>query len=276
MKLKELLSLDFMKKFENLLETEFEKKLFVASLRNYVAYGNPLRFHNFAFSMRELILCVIKRKAPTKQVEKAIWHEVESEHHSVTRRQQLKYCAQKNISDEYMSYHLDYLNETISEFLKEFKVLNKYTHISEKVFTVCANSFFQETKYIVELATNCLNQLQDIEEIVIEVVEDKVRDAVISTSIAAIPDCLAILANHIYIDTTEVDTIECLGIDEQFIYMRAAGSVSVTQEYGPKNDLCIIEASYPFTLDMKSSVENPELFTIESDELSIDTSEWYE
>lgn len=276
MKLKQLLLLNFMKEFEDLLETEFEKKLFVASLRNYASHGNPIRFHNFAFSMRELILYVINRKAPKTQVKKAIWYEVEGENTSVTRRQQLKYCAQKNISDEYMGHNLDYLNETIGEFLKEFNFFNKYTHISEKDFTVCPKNFFKEVESIIGLATNCLNQLQDIEEIVIDAVEDKVREAVISTSVAAIPDCLAALAHRVFVDYTEIDEIECLDIDEQFIYMRAVGSVSVTQEYGPRNDLCTIESSYPFTLDMKSNVNNPEAFTIESDELSIDTSGWYE
>lgn len=43
MKLKKLLELDFMVKFKSTLETEFEKELFIASLRNYASHGNPLR-----------------------------------------------------------------------------------------------------------------------------------------------------------------------------------------------------------------------------------------
>lgn len=68
MKLKKLLELDFMVKFKSTLETEFEKELFIASLRNYASHGNPLRFHNFAYTMRELILHVIARKAPEEKV----------------------------------------------------------------------------------------------------------------------------------------------------------------------------------------------------------------
>jgi len=94
MKLKHLLQYDFIKAFEKLLVTDFERKLFVASLRNYCTHGNSLRFHNFAFSMRELVLQVIARKAPNNDVMKASWYERESEKFEVTRRQQLKYCAQ--------------------------------------------------------------------------------------------------------------------------------------------------------------------------------------
>ena len=275
MKLKKLLSLDFMKDLESLLETDFEKQLYVASLRNYASHSNPLRFHNFAFSMRELVLHVIKRKAPLKQVKKATWYEVESTVHPVTRRQQLKYCAQRNISDEYLKDALDILDESIAEFLSEFRFFNKYTHITEKYFTACPKQFFQDAKYVVGLAVNSLSQLEDIERIVIDAMESKAHDTVISTAVSAIPDSLSILANHAYIDYTEVEEIECLSIDDRYIRMRAKGNVYVTQEYGPKNDICTMEESYPFTLDMKSHVENPEDFTVEAEELSVDTSEWY-
>ncbi|WP_336366105.1 hypothetical protein [Marinobacter sp. C2H3] len=135
MKLNKLLSLDFMQGFQSLLETDFEHKLFVASLRNYASHGNPLRFHNFAFSMRELVLHVIERKAPAKQVRVANWYERESKQHEVTRRQQLKYCAQSNIAGAYFDkYVQEDISDLISEFLKEFNFFNKYTHITEKHF----------------------------------------------------------------------------------------------------------------------------------------------
>lgn len=277
MKLKKLLSLDFMQDFQRLLETDFENRLFIASLRNYAAHGNPLRFHNFAFSMRELVLHVIQRRAPPKKVKKVGWYERESDKHEVTRRQQLKYCAQSNISDAYLGESvLEHLNECISEFLDEFNFFNKYTHITEKYFDVSPKYFFQDAKAVIEIAKDSLNQLEDLEGIVIEALEDKVRNAVISTAVSAIPDSLSTLANHIYIEYTEVEDIECTGIDERFVYVTARGNVHVTQEYGPKDDLCEINECYPFTLSMKSHVENPEDFTIESEELDVDTSSWYE
>ncbi|PRY64035.1 hypothetical protein B0H98_107180 [Vreelandella songnenensis] len=277
MKLKKLLSLDFMQGFQSLLESDFENRLFVASLRNYASHGNPLRFHNFAFSMRELVLHVIQRKAPPKKVKRATWYERESDKYEVTRRQQLKYCAQSNISDAYLGNAvLEHLNECISEFLDEFKFFNKYTHITEKYFDVSPSSFFQDAKVIIRIAKDSLNQLEDLERIVVNALEEKIRNAVVSTAVSAIPDSLSILANHVYIEYTEVYEIECTGIDDQFIYVTAQGNVHVTQEYGPKNDLCEISECYPFTLRMKSHVENPEEFTIESEKLDVDTSSWYE
>ena len=121
MKLKKLLDHGFIKEFDKLLVTEFEKDLFVSSLRNYCSHGNPLRFHNFAFSMRELVLQVIDRRAPNEQVKSAVWYTKESDRFEVTRRQKLKFCAQKYISDSYLDeYTLDDLDESIKEYLKEF------------------------------------------------------------------------------------------------------------------------------------------------------------
>lgn len=77
MKLDELLSLDFIKEFQSLLESDFEHQLFIVSLNNYAASENSLRFHNFAYSMRELVLYIINKKAPSDKVLKACWYSKE-------------------------------------------------------------------------------------------------------------------------------------------------------------------------------------------------------
>jgi hypothetical protein len=277
MKLKKLQNLDFMREFQSLLETEFEQKLFVASLRNYASHGNPLRFHNFAFSMRELVLHVLKRKSPVKKIKKVSWYERESENHEVTRRQQLKYCAQSNISDEYLGQDiLEHLDERVSEFLDEFRFFNKYTHITEKYFEACPKKFFEDARQVIRIASDSLSQLDDLERIVIDALEEKVHDSVVTTAVGAIPDSLSIIANHVFVDYSEVEEIECTSIDHEYIYVTARGTVHVTQEYGPKDDLCTMNESYPFSLDMKSHVENPDDFQIETEELDVDTSSWYE
>ncbi|MCK9607466.1 MAG: hypothetical protein M0R33_13580 [Methylomonas sp.] len=277
MKLKKLLSLDFMQDFQSLLETEFEHKLFVASLRNYASHGNPLRFHNFAFAMRELVLHVITRKAPVNQVKKVSWYTRESDIHEVTRRQQLKYCAQSNIADEYLGEGvLADLNASISEFIKEFHFFNKYTHITAKYFETCPKRFFENAKYVVKIARDSLRQLDDLEHIVVEALEDKVHDSVVSIAARAIPESLSIIATNVFVEYSEVEEIECTNIDHEYIYITARGTVYVEQEYGSKDDLCIMNENYPFSLMMKSHVENPSDFTIESKELDVDTSSWYE
>ncbi|MCV5663812.1 hypothetical protein OFN50_32825, partial [Escherichia coli] len=73
MKLKKMLEMDFIKEFQEHLETDFEHELLHASLRNYCSHGNPLRFNNFAFAIRELINHVLKRLAPNDRVMASPW-----------------------------------------------------------------------------------------------------------------------------------------------------------------------------------------------------------
>ncbi|MDO6565425.1 hypothetical protein Q4488_18810, partial [Amphritea sp. 1_MG-2023] len=179
MKLKKLLSHDFIKKFNELLVTDFEKELFVASLRNYCSHGNPLRFHNFAFSMRELVLQVIDRRAPNAEVKSTVWYEKESDRFDVTRRQKLKFCSQRYLSDAYLDeYTLDDLNESIKAYLKEFNFFNKYTHITKKHFRACPRKFYDDMKYIIQRSTEVIEELDTLEQNVVEKLEYDIQDRV--------------------------------------------------------------------------------------------------
>lgn len=53
MKLKRMLQMNFIKEFQENLDNDFEEQLFIACLRNYCSHGNPLRFSNFAYALRE-------------------------------------------------------------------------------------------------------------------------------------------------------------------------------------------------------------------------------
>nr|WHH17838.1 hypothetical protein QDX28_20875 [Escherichia coli] len=100
MKLKKMLEMDFIKEFQEHLETDFEHELLHASLRNYCSHGNPLRFNNFAFAIRELINHVLKRLAPNDRVMASPWFTKNKNNATVTRKQQAKYIAQKHIPDQ--------------------------------------------------------------------------------------------------------------------------------------------------------------------------------
>ena len=121
-----------------------------------------------------------------------------------------------------------------------------------------------------------MSQISDLERTVIESLEEKVHDSVISTAVSAIPESLSLLAPHVFVDYSEVEEIECTGIDHEFIFVTASGTVHVDQEYVPKDDLCTISANYPFSLEMKAHVANPDDFSIVGEELDVDTSSWYE
>ncbi len=277
MKLKKLLNLDFVKDFEKLLVTDFEKELLKACLRNYASHGNPLRFHNFAFSMRELVLHVIERNGPKSKVKKAVWYQKDGTDRDVTRRQQIKYCAQGMLSDAYLrDFFLEDLNGQISEYLEEFKFFNKYTHITEKYYKVDARKFFEDAKLVVQLSKCMIDEIGNlrslVEETLVSAVHEPICDIINSIESADLME----LANHVTIDYLLVNEVVVEKYDDQYVYASANGDVHVSQQYGPKNDICIIDGKYPFTLKFISSVRDPNDIRPLQEELEIDTSSWYE
>ncbi|WP_459175863.1 pPIWI-associating nuclease domain-containing protein [Ewingella americana] len=276
MKLKKLQSLDFIIRFERHLDSSFEKELYISSLRNYSSHGNPLRFHNFAFVMRELITYIINKKAPVDKVKEAPWYVRGDSFREVTRKQQLKYCMQMKISDEYLGAEfLQENSESLKLMEKNYIFLNKFTHINEDHLSPSPQEFFEKAKSIIQTATEILEAIEECRDEVIDKLRNKISDAVQDTAESSIPDGLSILANNAYINYTQVDEYGIDSIDDEHIYIYASGYVNVTQEYGPSNDGTSLEEEYPFTLAMRSRLDSPEAFDVLSDSLNVDTSSWY-
>lgn len=277
MKLKRLSTMDFVQAFRSHLTTNFEKELFQSCLRNYSSHGNPLRFHNFAFSMRGLIDHVIARKAPVDEVQKASWFIQDNPNYKVSRRQQLKYCSQMKISDEYLGEEfLEQATEEVSFMLKLYQKLNGFTHINETSLHPDPKRFFENVKQVLETASSILCNIENCKTELIATLEDKIREAVFDTAVSCAPESLIEIANHVSIDYVEVEDFGITDIDDESIHLFASGTVSVSQEYGSKNDGATIEEDYPFTLRMVSLLESPEAFEVVSEALEVDTSSWYD
>ncbi|ENQ1533227.1 hypothetical protein L4C36_00250 [Photobacterium japonica] len=276
MKLKHLLQYDYIKDFEELLVTDFERDLFVASLRNYCSHGNPLRFHNFAFSMRELVLQIINRKAPDSVVKKASWYEKESEKFDVTRRQKLKYCAQGYLSDSYLDeFTLEELNQSIKDYLKEFNFFNKYTHITEKHFKACPKKFYADMKYIIQRSREVIEEIDSMENLVVNSIPDTVQDHIFDYIINNFPSELDILASNVIVDSVSPEELEVTYLEDNGITVAVSGTVYVSQEYGKGEDFTALSENYPFSVSVALSVDDPSDITVDESEFEIDTSSWF-
>ncbi|WP_413494050.1 hypothetical protein [Shewanella baltica] len=277
MKLKKLLEHDFIQEFQSVLVTEFEKELFRASLRNYCSHGNPLRFHNFAFAMRELVLHVIDRRAPNDKVVKASWYEVESETFEVTRRQKLKFCAQGYLADAYLDvYDLEEVNDSIKEFLKKFNFFNKYTHITEKHFRPCPNKFYADMKYITQLSQEVIEEMALLENYVVNRVEGYIQDEIFDKVVNNFPYELSILASNVIIEETHPEKLEIVAIGEYKVVINVLGTVYVSQEYGKGEDFVAMSNNYPFTVTLDVSVSDPSDIGLDAEDIKVDTSSWFE
>lgn len=276
MKLKHLLQYDFIKAFEKLLVTDFERKLFVASLRNYCTHGNSLRFHNFAFSMRELVLQVIARKAPNNDVMKASWYERESENFEVTRRQQLKYCAQGVLADSYLDEDiLEDLNQSIKDYLKEFNFFNKYTHITEKHFHANPKKFYDDMKYIIQRSSEVVVEIDSMENIVFDSIRDTLQENIFDYIIHNFPSELDILASNVLVDSVSPEDLTFTYLAYDGFSVLVSGTVYVTQEYGKGEDFTELSEEYPFNVSIDLSVNDPTDITVDASGFKVDNSSWF-
>ncbi|MDC5850382.1 hypothetical protein OPW32_14340 [Vibrio europaeus] len=276
MKLKHLLQYDYIKDFEDLLVTDFERDLFVASLRNYCSHGNPLRFHNFAFSMRELVLQIINRKAPDSVVKKASWYEKESDKFDVTRRQKLKYCAQGYLADSYLDeFTLEELNQSIKSYLKEFNFFNKYTHITEKHFKACPKKFYADMKYIIQRSREVVEEIDSMENLVVNSIPDTVQDHIFDYIINNFPSELDILASNVIVDSVAPEELIVTYLEDNGITIAVSGTVYVSQEYGKGEDFTALSENYPFSVSVELSVDDPTDVSVDESDFEIDTSSWF-
>ncbi|MCS0343908.1 MULTISPECIES: hypothetical protein [Vibrio harveyi group] len=276
MKLKHLLQYDYIRNFEELLVTDFERDLFVASLRNYCSHGNPLRFHNFAFSMRELVLQIINRKAPDGAVKKASWYEKESEIFDVTRRQKLKYCAQGYLADSYLDeFTLEELNQSIKDYLKEFNFFNKYTHITEKHFKACPKKFYADMKYIIQRSREVVEEIDSMEDLVVNSIQNTVQNHIFDYIINNFPSELDILARNVIVDSVSPEELVVTYLEDNGIIVEVSGTVYVSQEYGKGEDFTALSENYPFSVSVELSIDDPTDISVDESDFEIDTSSWF-
>lgn len=276
MKLKHLLQYDYIRDFKDLLVTDFERDLFVASLRNYCSHGNPLRFHNFAFSMRELVLQIIDRKAPDNVVKKASWYEKESDRFDVTRRQKLKYCAQGYLANSYLDkFTLEELDQSIKDYLKEFNFFNKYTHITEKHFKACPKKFYADMKYIIQRSREVVEEIDSMENLVVNSIPDTVQDHIFDYIINNFPSELDILASNVIVDSVSPEELIVTYLEDNGITLAVSGTVYVSQEYGKGEDYTALSENYPFSVSVEMSVDDPTDVSVNESDFEVDTSSWF-
>ncbi|MEL5588392.1 MULTISPECIES: hypothetical protein [Serratia] len=277
MKLKRMLKMDFIKDFQEHLETEFEHELFQACLRNYCSHGNPLRFNNFAYAIRELINHVLKRLAPDDRVKKAPWFTTNNNNATITRRQQAKYIAQKHIPDSLLDQEaLKVLDDGIAWFNKNYASLNNYTHISEKSFDHNPKDFFEKAKLLFQLCNKIFDDFDELERVITDSVIEEVQAEVNEITRNNIPNELDILSSQTIVEWCNVGATELLSLEENYIYLLVRGTVEITRQYGRGEDYFSQEDSYPFKFAVSIRTDNFEEISPLISTAVVDTGSWYD
>lgn len=277
MKLKKILQMDFIKEFHENLDTDFEKQLFIACLRNYCSHGNPLRFNNFAYAIRELINHVLSRMAPDERVMVAPWFTTNKNNAKVTRKQQAKYIAQKHIPDELLDTEaLQKLDEGIAWFNKNYQSLNYYTHITEESLESQPKDFFEKTKLLIDLCNKIFVNFGDLERILTDSIIDEVSDHVNEITRNNTPNEVDILSSQTIVNGCIVQSIEPLELTEDYIYLLVRGRLGITRQYGRGDDYLAQGDSYPFKFAVSVRASDFDVIRPLVRTAIVDTGSWYD
>ena len=277
MKLKKLRLIPEVAQLYSYLENDFEKEIYTAALRNYCSMGNPIRFNNFSFIIRELLTKVVDRLAPTEDVKKARWYSKENEAYEVTRKQQLKFCAQGYFIDSVLP---EWIEEEVDEFIKAYvklyRKLNQYTHISEKYKGLSPQKSFSFLKDLVVTFSSILSTLSDIKSHITEEIESEVHHIVFGKLMFESHEALIELSGQTIVEVINIERYWLSRVEPDCIIFEGEGYVECELNYGPKHDDVSMNRDVPFSFYLVSSIEKLTDLDFYEQGIYLDTSSFYE
>jgi len=277
MKLKKLKSIPEVAHLYSHLENEFERDVYTGALRNYCTMGNPIRFNNFAFVMRELLTKIVDRRAPIEDVKLAKWYKKESDEYEVTRKQQLKFCAQGYFLESNLP---DWVEEIIELFLKDYanlyRKLNQYTHISEKYKGLAPQKAFEFLKDLVVIFSSILETLDEIKSHITQEIESSVQGVVFNKLVFESHEALIELSGQTIVAGVYVEEYSLSRVEPSMVIFEGEGYVECELNYGSKNDGVSLGHTVPFSFILASNFEDIKNLDFHGQGMILDNSSFYE
>ncbi|HVU93740.1 MAG TPA: hypothetical protein VHE34_00890 [Puia sp.] len=279
---------DLSKQVSSLLEGDFLKRLFAASIDNLKDRSNPLRINNFSFSLRSVIDNILKASSPSEEIQLCSWFDPEihtfkqSDKTVPNRESQLKYAIQFGVDDDFVMNDLNVdVSKHIKELKKAYERLNAYTHITEKTFgtdEIKANSIIQN---ILQSLHDFLSLIQSFKAELFKALEEKVYNAVDFQAMYETLLPLDEIASHHSIEEIYLDNYKIKSIDSVFIRVESKGKISVVHQFGSNSDLknddgAEVDQEYPFDCNIAFYCSDPTDWDAEESNFSVDTSKWWD
>ncbi|MBC3450861.1 hypothetical protein HU745_07320 [Pseudomonas mosselii] len=267
-------------------DSPFERDLYEAAIFNLEDHRNKLRFHNFAFAMRELVAHTLARLAPDEEVQKCIWWKKKAKNvvHQVTRIERCVYATQGGLSNHYVMKRLGLDFSQNYQNLRDAVVqLSEYVHITPEVFRLKDDDIDRLAGETIEAVASLMACIQECRVAVAGRLSEAVSDAavhqVVGESLVAVDE----LATHYYLEDVYVDSHEVTRITSEAVHFKVSGSLDVTLQWGSNSDLrngdgAEMDESFDFTCELTCETPNPDPSALQfvEDSVIVDTGDWHD
>lgn len=267
-------------------DVQFERELYEAAILNLEDRSNKLRFHNFAFAMRELVGHTLNRLSPDAEVRKCIWWKPKAKGvvPQVTRVERCVYATQGGLSNHYVQtkLQLDFAQEFIE--LRDAVVrLSEYVHITPDVFQLEDDDIEHLSLETIEAVAVLMACIQECRAAVGDRLSSAISDATVQQIVGESLDAVDELATHYSLEQIYVDSHEVTCITSETVHIRVSGSLGVTLQWGSNSDLkrgdgAEMEESFEYTCELTCEAANPDPEALEfvEDSLMVDTGDWHD
>lgn len=265
--------------------SDFERSLYEAAVRNLEDMDNKLRFNNFAYAMRELSRHFLHRLAPDDEVTKCSWYKnVTGKEGLLARSERAAFAVHGGLSDEFVRDNLGLEIQAINKRLKDaIDGLSKYTHIEEAVFDLPPERVDALAVETTEAFAGLFEAIRSCRNDIVYELNEAIDDAAVSEVLADTIQSIDELATHHYIDEIYVDSTVITRISHDTVYFKAGGSIGVELQYGSNSDLrrgdgARIGVSFPFGCELTCPTDSPvsDSLVFEPGSLAVDTRKWHE
>ena len=266
------------------LEKEFHKDILESSVAVLTAPNVKTKFSNFATNIRELTRELFSTLAPDEEVKHCDWYEKETPEGKadITRLQRMIFAIKGGLSNDFIKEELNFDFENATSTLNRvIKELNKYTHINEKVYYRSDETGFEMVENTLISLDRFLKTIKNVRSIITEKLEECIYVSVSHALTDDILNEIDIIATHYWVEGVWIEGIDIQEITSIHISVDVTGSVDVKHQYGSDGDFrrgdgVHYENSYPLSLSLILDVDDPLDVSINTDDINIDNSNFFE
>lgn len=260
-----------------LFKNSFEKKLFIASIKNL--HGrNSLAFNNFSYAIRELIRHLLHRLSPDKDVIKCSWYKPIL-NGKITRSDRIKYMIHGGLGNFILDkiYLRERIEEAQAELLNNIDVLNKYTHIESHTFNLKPKEKYTLSIECLKAVREILNLIQETRESIFEFIMENIDDALNERVAMQYVESIDELSSHTIVEEIYSELHNGVDISSDTIEINVVGTIGCNLQYGSRRDIEFeTYMSFPFNVPVSIKIKRPFGEHISLGHLSVNTEKFYE